>query len=283
MKRRSFLLVLFGSLLTTAVVHADPGTMLTLDSQPGDYIGGGQSLVFTSDDATFNASYDGSFLRVNIFPFSGSFWHVDVAAAPGEPLVPGIYEGAVRASFRGPGEPGLDVFGDGRGCNEVTGRFEVLEAVYGPLNYVTTFHAVFEQHCEGAPPALFGVIRIENPPPPPVLELGITLGGGSLNRVSGDAVIEGTVACSVNTDVFLGLNLTQRASRYVVVRGSLSTSISCAAPQTVWSVTVRGDGNIPFGAGWVEVAANASAFDPNYSQFVNVVSIQNVKLSGSKK
>jgi hypothetical protein len=53
--------------------------------------------------------------------------------------------------FQGSDQPGLSVSGDGRGCNTLTGRFEVLEAVYRSSGDVVSFAADFEQHCEGAP------------------------------------------------------------------------------------------------------------------------------------
>jgi hypothetical protein len=92
---------------------------------------------------------------------------VNIAAPPGEPLAIGSYTGAVRAEFRPTGTPGLDVFGDGRGCNTLTGQFDVNELSHAPTGELLIFDATFEQHCEGADAALYGRIRIENPPPPP--------------------------------------------------------------------------------------------------------------------
>ena len=61
--------------------------------------------------------------------------------------------------FNRPGFAGLSVSGDGRGCNVLTGNFQVLQVVYGPGNTLASFDAIFEQHCEGAAPALRGEIR----------------------------------------------------------------------------------------------------------------------------
>ena len=49
--------------------------------------------------------------------------------------------------------------GAGRGCNTLTGRFIILEALYGPGGPVLRFAADYEQHCEGGGPALFGPVR----------------------------------------------------------------------------------------------------------------------------
>ena len=44
----------------------------------------------------------------------------------------------------------------------LSGQFVVLEAVYGSSGEVERFGADFEQHCEGATPALFGSIRFNS-------------------------------------------------------------------------------------------------------------------------
>lgn len=68
------------------------------------------------------------------------------------------YENATRYPFQSPTLPGLDVSGDGRGCNTLTGRFDILEISYAS-GQISSFAADFEQHCEGGTPALFGSVR----------------------------------------------------------------------------------------------------------------------------
>lgn len=80
-------------------------------------------------------------------------------------LAPGTYTGAHRYPFNGNG-PGLSLSGEGRGCNELTGSFTIIKAVFGPQGYVQTFDATFEQHCEAGTPAARGEVHIANPPPP---------------------------------------------------------------------------------------------------------------------
>ncbi|HEX4543994.1 MAG TPA: Calx-beta domain-containing protein [Candidatus Acidoferrum sp.] len=60
------------------------------------------------------------------------------------------------------GFPGLAVSGAGRGCNTLTGRFDVLNASYAANGDVLSFATDFEQHCEGLSPTLFGSIRINS-------------------------------------------------------------------------------------------------------------------------
>ena len=121
------------------------------DSEAGDWLGQGQTW---GGGVTYVGLYGG-------FPTfqvgSGALaWQVDIAAPAGQQLEPGTYEDAQRAAFRTAGYPGLDVYGDGRGCNVVDGRFVVDEATYDGSGNLLSLAVRFEEHCEGAAPALFG-------------------------------------------------------------------------------------------------------------------------------
>jgi Calx-beta domain-containing protein len=137
-------------------------TFLTLDSQPGDWVGAGLPQTFTTLDGTFTTStnFDGG-VSVNLSGPS-HFWRLDFAPVAGATLGTGAYVGAERFPFQAPSRPGLSVSGDGRGCNRLTGRFVVLELVKDGAGTITSFAADFEQHCEGGTPALFGSIRIQS-------------------------------------------------------------------------------------------------------------------------
>ena len=269
--------------LTAVPAAAQTDGFLSLDSQPGDPIGGGQSLSFDSSTAAFSTSYDGSQLTVTVFPFAGSFWFVVLGAPPGQALIPGVYEGAVRSAFRQPGQAGIDVFGDGRGCNETSGRFVVSEAVYGPSNYVEHFAATFEQHCESAAaPALFGEVRVTNPPPPPALELSVNVDVGVTNRITGAATLQGTVSCNKAADVFINGTLTQRVSRITVARGAFNANVHCEAPGASWQATVIDPTGLAFIGRYAEVNIQASAFDPAYGTFMNATAVQAIRLTKLK-
>ena len=152
-----FALVLAGASTAWAGV-----TSIVLNSEPGDYIGGGQTLVFVEGDGSFSAQIQGNGSAVHVSfntPTFSHWWHLNFAAADLQTLVVGSYNGAVRYPFQGASQPGLDVFGDGRGCNQLTGFFDVHELVLGGGDQVVSFRATFEQHCEGLAPALRGEVR----------------------------------------------------------------------------------------------------------------------------
>jgi hypothetical protein len=144
--------------ITTALT-----TSLYFNSQSGDYIGAGQTNTWAASSGTFTATAltGNSGVAINYTNSGNSsvYWMLHFAAPSGMVLTPGYYANATRWPFEASMVPGLDVSGEGRGSNTLTGNFTVLEANYGPSGQVLNFDATFEQHSEGATPALFGEIR----------------------------------------------------------------------------------------------------------------------------
>jgi len=175
--------------VTTAAPGDGPRSLLYFESQYGDYIGGGDSLMFNVQDSpagtttTLTPSVYGDFSMsqtVDGVPGYAHYFYLNLAVPDDKKLAPGRYEGAER--FGSSTVPGLDFFGDGRGCNAVTGRFDVLEAAYDSSGAATRFAANFEQHCEGGTPALYGQIRYNS---------DIPLGGNTFRRWRGDFNADG--------------------------------------------------------------------------------------------
>ena len=146
-------------------------TFLSFVSEPGDYIGQGETRMYFLEDGKWNARVDlgvaePNHVVVSVFPHNfaeGWWWTLNFSAPQGHSLKPGAYEDARRWPFAG-AQPGLDFSGTGRGCNTLTGRFVIRELVVGPGNTLDRFHATFEQHCEGASPALRGEVRVLTDP-----------------------------------------------------------------------------------------------------------------------
>jgi hypothetical protein len=143
-----------------SVLVRDPNvaiTALAMSSQPGDYVGQGLQYLITLSDATFTASNSGNFVALNVN--NGDGWTTDFAGSTTARLSRGDYQNAQRYPFQAAGTPGLSVYGDGRGCNTLTGNFQVLLASYTTSSVLQSFSANFEQHCEGMSAALFGWVR----------------------------------------------------------------------------------------------------------------------------
>jgi hypothetical protein len=140
--------------------------LLYLDSDAGDFIGKGQELIYTVDHAEFTADLNYNNInrgvRVRVQGDSiNDYWGLNFDAPGDTPLTPGIYEGALRFPVNA-AAAGLSVSGQGRGCNELSGIFEVMEVTYTPGGEVESFAASFEQHCEFKTEALRGMVRYEN-------------------------------------------------------------------------------------------------------------------------
>ena len=148
------------------------GNVLSLTSDAGDYIGQGRSLVMTEPTWRFLANQangpDSVTVSVETVATANFVrWTVWLAAPRGQSLHPGTYSNAVRAAFRTGSAPGIDVFGDGRGCNNVSGSFAVTKLTVDQTGNVQSFEARFEQYCESrGAPALRGFIRIGSDPQP---------------------------------------------------------------------------------------------------------------------
>jgi hypothetical protein len=162
MRRAAVGVALCAALAAPAAAHGSSSAVLYSDQ--GDYIGGGQQRLFHDGNATFPTSGDAShFTIVLAGGLDDEVFTVNVAAPPGEQLQEGTYTDAERAAFRSAGHAGLDIWGEGRGCNTVDGSFEVKDILVGPGGEVSRLWLRFEQHCEGWQPALFGELRWAQP------------------------------------------------------------------------------------------------------------------------
>ncbi|MEO3771486.1 hypothetical protein [Micromonospora sp. B9E7] len=257
---------------------------VSFSGDPGDYITGGDSYSYSTGDGdqlTTNGSVDNSRVSVSISGYNGDWWSLNFDAPGSAALTPGTYEAATRYPFNGAG-PGLDLSGNGRGCNELTGTFTIINAVFGPNGYVQTFDATFEQHCEGGTAAARGEVHIANPAPPAPLELELAVAtDGIAHRVNGNAVLHGTVTCNVPASVTMDGTVTQVVKK-VIIRGNFSTTVTCTpGSPTPWTAAAAPGGTTPFAKGLAEAVTSASGYDTEYGEYVRVSDTTTVKLTRS--
>lgn len=189
--------------LSQAVSSGD--TSLWFRSQNGDSIGQGATASYVPPTASITARGDAgdAFISVDD-PASGDWWTAEFAAPPGETLKPGTYTNAVRAPFRGAGQPGLSVTGSGRGCNTLIGEFTVHSIGTAPDGTVASLDVSFIQHCGSSPEALTGRARFRaGPASAPVasttsLAAAVTSGG----QVSVTATVAGGAGTPTGHVVF---------------------------------------------------------------------------------
>jgi hypothetical protein len=130
------------------------GNYVYLASDPGDYIGQGDTLLYTHANSTISASAIGAMGYVLAGPWSGSFHPMHTIPR----LQPGYYPLLQRYPFHNPARGGLSWHGDGRGCNRLRGWF-VVDRVSYEDDLLTSLEVRFEQQCEESMPPLRGAIR----------------------------------------------------------------------------------------------------------------------------
>lgn len=135
------------------------GTYLYMQSLPGDFVGAGQTTLFTPASAPFVVTPRDRGLDIEVGNLlTGWRGHLEPMSRR-QRLEPG-YDPALK-QYPVPYNPargGLSWSGLGRGCNELTGWF-VVDAVSYTGNTLTSLQARFEQYCDGSPSPLRGEIR----------------------------------------------------------------------------------------------------------------------------
>lgn len=165
--------------LAAAPAVPTPQSIFQFVSAPGDYIGQGQTLVLTRAEASFNPQVTGNpgLVLINLgnsgqVPPGGQYitWSLGFSTATGAPLTVGSYPNASGQPFQGGISPGMDIYGDGRGCDRVFGQFDILDIAYDATGALSRFAANFTQSCEvPTAPHLVGAIRFNSSVPVPEL------------------------------------------------------------------------------------------------------------------
>ncbi len=123
---------------------------LRFQSDSQDYIGAGKNELWTLVESDFTMSASGK----------GDYWQLEFRAPSNGLLKVGTFINAERAPFVTGKAPGLDIFGSGRGCNTLSGKFEIKSVRWASSGEIVAIDVLFEQHCEGGTPALRGELWI---------------------------------------------------------------------------------------------------------------------------
>jgi hypothetical protein len=135
----------------------DEPNSVHLQSDAGDFIGAGKTWDYTSANAIITVAANGTLLTVTVEGdqnWRGDFELPNSLAT----LQKGTYANLNRLSFNDPVRGGLSWFGDGRGCNTSKGTLVIDDVAYSGTT-LTAIDLHFEQHCEGAAPALHGTVH----------------------------------------------------------------------------------------------------------------------------
>ena len=277
--RRAFAIVVAGLTAVVGVVVATPTrgaastpvTAYSYSSAPGDWVGQGQSNTYTSPGTTFAMSGTAGYLRLYMTT-STENWTVTLAAPLGSQLSPGTYTGAQRAAFRTGSAPGIDVYGDGRGCNNDYGSFTINEIGADLSGNVISLDATFSQNCETASaPALTGHLQyqvgIAIPTPPPSYPTSFTFVSGA-----GDYIGQGATAYYAPPASTVSISGTASYLTVSVTENGEWWYINIAAPvgQVLSAGTYTGAERAPFRSGsapGLEVYGNGRGCNQVFGSF----------------
>ena len=205
-----------------ATTSVDNDSFVTMVSQ-GDYVGQGKDYLFTpavGDSVAIQGDADS--VTVSVSGDNSDQFTLDLAAPTGSSLSDGAYVDAERTAFRAAGHPGIDVYGDGRGCDNVAGQFDVLDIATAGDGTVDRLDLTYVEYCEGDQSApLFGQVSINEPAQDP------------------DLIV---VPTAVDwPDTFVGVS-----ARIVPVRlintGATSTTVSSLGASGDTSFSIKSDG-----------------------------------------
>jgi len=184
-----------------------------LVSEAGDWVLRGQSSQ-AEGDGTVALSRD--FLEeVGVtltHPSNGDLFSIYVAPITGEYFVPGLYEPVT--SFPTSSTAGFAFIGGIGGCTSIDAKFSVEEFARDPSG-ITRLSFTFEQHCDGQPAALRGVVNLNargTPDPTPAPDRTIPL-SGNVFRVAHDP----------QANVAYGLDATNRRLSKIDLDGGMVT------------------------------------------------------------
>lgn len=231
--------------------------VVSYTSDPGSVVGRGQSATHTLSASEFTLTLDPTLSELRFFAaFSGSSrLSFQLKAPSGQTLVPGLYERAERWPFQAAGRPGLDAGTDSNGCNRVTGRFLISEAVYIG-NLIQRFRARIEHHCEGASPAFRAEIWIDaqgstSPPVLPPFPPGPASPTTFLTFQTDPGFTGGPHSRSyaLSTAAFSGWRVTDAAQAVRITAGSLSSATAS------WQMVLSAPAGQPLQVGTYENAA----------------------------
>jgi hypothetical protein len=154
---------------TLSVKTYIPGEALSalhVKSPVGDFVGQGQEKIFIAPRHEFVASRNfNNGVHIHVRTAEATLWDLDFALPADALPVAGRYTGATRYPFQTSTIPGLDLSGDGRGCNKLSGDFTIREAAFAANGDVISFAADLVQRCEDVQPPLVAEVRFNSTVP----------------------------------------------------------------------------------------------------------------------
>jgi hypothetical protein len=134
--------------------------MLSLSGDTGEFVSGGRSWTLKSPALEVQLSQDGPGQVEISFGHGEKEFDASFSTENGRRFEVRSYPAAERWGFASNGHPGIEVSGDGRGCNGIVGSFDVTAVEYKPNGSIAKFAATFVQRCDDSQRMARGSVSI---------------------------------------------------------------------------------------------------------------------------
>ena len=231
-----FWLVILTSWFAVGRASAQSNLVLVI-SEPGDYIGQGQTYVTTK---LADMGLSGSPALFGAYGIGAAF---TFAGPGGANLTVGIYTNSARWPFNG-SQPGLDITSGARACNSECGSVQIYEIHTNAAGQVDRFWATFTNRCECGFSLMYGEIRYHSslaPPAPVPRIIRVPADFPTIQAALDNASLVTTDTVLVSPGTYNeALNFNGRRTRLVSVNGPSVTFIT--APSGSAAITLsRGE------------------------------------------
>lgn len=208
------------------------GNYVFLQSDSGDYIGGGRTYSYTNADTSITLSNNG--LAIDAVLSGNQNWNGGflLPSAAGS-LQAGYFKNLTRTPFADRAVGGVQWSGEGRGCNTIIG-WVVIDKVVLSGGALDSLDLRFEQHCEGGSTALHGQIHWNKadatsgqPPGPAPIPAGLwSAGAGTVPQAGNYLYLESTQGDFIGGGRTYSYNPTNATIRVAPSGGYLGVSIA---------------------------------------------------------
>ncbi|MGH7540951.1 MAG: hypothetical protein ACRELC_08135, partial [Gemmatimonadota bacterium] len=179
--------------------------------------------------------------------------------------------------FADPVRPGLDIGGNGRGCNESRGRFEILDVEWGAHDYLRSLHAAFVHYCDNTTTPLRGEVDLvaRAAPRPVDVEVELAAGRTLLGSVPGTIDLHGRISCNqpVSTGVSVRADVRELNRETAGVGSGTQNVPGCSSTPTSWRINAKSRNGIPFTAGAAEITIRGEAVDGWYTAYAGAATV----------
>lgn len=133
---------------------------IAIMGKPGEYISDGKDYVFTTGTEEINIETLTKSELVLQMELEGESWSFSIAAPEGERLEAKHYNNVSRYPFQEGTLAGLEISGAGRGCNEISGGFEIDSISYTD-GIPSALSLSYRQLCEDEQHSIRGSVILE--------------------------------------------------------------------------------------------------------------------------